>query len=435
MPQVNYNEDTEDEDDFEEGLQFDSPLQSPVRPLPSREGSPVELAHPTLNDNVDEVLEEVNYHLGDIVQVEEEIEELVDLLADTNIKLGSDPLEESQGVEEEVIEFNFKVPEDDTEVQADNMPNNQPAAPAAPVAVNYDIEEKEDGEKAADQARHIKIDFSTSDIRFWFAQLEDEMVMASVGSQWLKKTVLQRNLPIKQKEDVKAFLTLQKAQAGPHLYLDIKTELIRIYAQKPCDSYRKALTRTMVGLPSQLGYQIVDDVCKKPVKLVGCCCPAAVQALWFMQLPIGIRGHISNMDFTADTYKNIFEAADQNFLSSRQVSVAAVATPASLDETLPAFSSQNQPSEVAATSTRGRGNGRGQRNQNRGGSGRSGTNRGGQNRGGRNNQGQGRSQRGPRHASSPPESCCDRHYVHGDQAWYCLAPLTCPWKDKCSARP
>ena len=109
VPQVNYNEDTEDEDDFEEGLQFDSPLQSPVRPLPSRAGSPVELAHPTLNDNVDEVLEEVNYHLGDIVQVEEEIDELVDLLADTNTGLGNDPLEEIQGVEEEVTDFHEEV--------------------------------------------------------------------------------------------------------------------------------------------------------------------------------------------------------------------------------------------------------------------------------------------------------------------------------------
>ena len=324
------------------------------------------------------------------------------------------------------------------QVSADNeneaiMPENENAAAAA-LPVNYDIEEKADGDKAAEQARHIKIEFAASDIRFWFTQLEDEMTMASVGSQWLKKTVLQRNLPNKQKEDVKAFLTLQKAQAGNHIYLDIKNELIRIYAQKPCDSYRKALTRTMVGLPSQLGYQIVDDVCKMPVKLVGCCCPAAVQALWFMQLPVGVRGHISNMDFSATTYKNIFEAADQNFMSSKQVTVAAVATPASMDETLPAFTQQNQPSEVAATSTRGnRGNRRGNRGQ-------SGTSRGGRsNRGGGRNQGQNQGgqtrSRGPRHSSNPPESCCDRHYVHGDQSWYCLAPLTCPWVNKCVNRP
>ena len=47
-----------------------------------------------------------------------------------------------------------------------------------------------------------------ADINFWFAELEGEMTMASVKSQWLKRTVLQRNLPTKQKEDVKALLTL-----------------------------------------------------------------------------------------------------------------------------------------------------------------------------------------------------------------------------------
>ena len=141
------------------------------------------------------------------------------------------------------------------------------AAQANANPVDFDVENKVDGDKAQDQARQIKIEFSPNDIKFWFAQLEDEMLMASIGSQWLKKSVLQRNLPLKQKEDVKGYLTLAKTEAGPHIYLDIKRELIRIYAPKPSDSYRKALTRTMVGLPSQLGYQIVDDVCKKATKL------------------------------------------------------------------------------------------------------------------------------------------------------------------------
>ena len=57
------------------------------------------------------------------------------------------------------------------------------------------------------------------------------------------------------------------------------------------------------------------------------------------------------MTFSAATYKGVFEAADQVYLSSQQVQVAAVATPRPLDETLPAFASQNQP-QVAAVSTK-----------------------------------------------------------------------------------
>ena len=298
-----------------------------------------------------------------------------------------------------------------------------------PVVVDYDREDKADGDKAQDQARSIKIEFEANDVKFWFSQLEAEMLMASVNSQWLKKTILQRNLPNKQKEDVKALLSLPKTEAGVAIYLRIKQEIMRIYAPKPQDSYKKALTRTMTGLPSQLGYQIIDDICKKSIKLSGCCCPSAALALWSLQLPVNIRAHISDMDFTADTYKSVFEKADQVYLSAKQVSIAAVARP-NLDETLPAFSQQNQPSQAAAIQ-RNRG-GRGGRN-------RSGTSRGG---GNQNNSTKAQSQessknqsRGPRHSSMPPEDCCSRHYRHGADAWYCLAPLTCPWVKKCSARP
>ena len=140
------------------------------------------------------------------------------------------------------------------------------------------VEEKEDGAKAQEYARSIKVEFNPADINFWFSQLEDEMLMASVGSQWLKKTILQRNLPLKQKEDVKALLVLPKTQAGNSIYKDIKKELMRIYAAKPQDSYKEALTLTMVGLPSQLGYKIVEKICKKNPKLVNCCCDQAAQA-------------------------------------------------------------------------------------------------------------------------------------------------------------
>ena len=48
---------------------------------------------------------------------------------------------------------------------------------------------------------------------------------------------------------------------------------------------------------------------------------------------------ISQKEFNKDTYKEVFEAADQVYLASRQVEVVVV----SLDETQSAFTSQNQP--------------------------------------------------------------------------------------------
>ena len=329
VPQVNYNESSEEEDDF------GSPLQSPTRPVNTRQGSPVELAIPTLNDNVDEELEAVSQQLlnvghthtfrgtrplgarpepegnevsnqeveaAEVVSAEEVVEGVV-LQVEEPVKLsagndGNEPCGEDESANE-VREVGDNI--------AAVMPDDN--------AVNFDQENGQDGDKSTDLARAIKIEFEPHDIKFWFAQLEAEMDMAAIKSQWMKKTVLQRNLPNKQKEDVKAFLLLQKAEAGATIYYDIKTELVRIYAKKPQDSYKQALTRTMVGLPSQLGYQLVNDVCKKPAaKLVGCCCAGHVQALWSMQLPVNVRGHISDMEFSAATYKDIFQSADRVYL-------------------------------------------------------------------------------------------------------------------------
>ena len=320
---------------------------------------------------------------------------------------------------------------------APSRPNTPPPA-AMPNNVDFDAENKDDAATSQSEARSIKVEWDSTDVKFWFSQLEGEMLMASVGSQWLKKTILQRNLPNKQKEDVKAYLSLGKQEAGDSIYLDIKTELLRIYGPRPADSYKKALSRTMTGLPSQLGSQIIDDICKKNKKLEGCCCDQAAFALWSLQLPVSVRAHISGMEFNKTTYKNVFEAADKYFKSSKQVTVAAMRSDP--NETLPAFEDQNQP-QVAAFNQRGGRGGRG----NRGGRGRG--NRGGQrgggsgggSNGGSKPQGQGQARsdgaRPPRHASNPPESCCDRHYQHGADAWYCTQPTTCPWVSRVKARP
>ena len=316
---------------------------------------------------------------------------------------------------------------------------------------DYDQENTADGEKAQELARSIKVEFEPNDIIFWFSQLEGEMLLASVNSQWLKKTILQRNLPNKQKEDVKSYLSMSRNEAGAAIYYNIKSELIRIYAPKPGDAYKKALQRQLVGLPSQLGYQIVNDVCKKATKLSGCCCEGAVLAIWTMKLPSNIYAHICDRAFNKDTYKSVFEDADKVFLSNKSVNVAAMAASNAaaedLDSTLPAFSAQNQPQVAALGRGRGGGANRGGRGF-RGGRGNRGGQRGGgqggggqgngqqqQNSGGGGNrsQGQGRD-RGPRHSSNPPESVCDRHYRHGPEAWWCVQPLTCPWKDKVTAK-
>ena len=329
--------------------------------------------------------------------------------------------------------------------------NNQRQPPQAAAAGDYDILDTADGPRALDRSANLTVQIELEDIAFWFSELESEMLLSSIGSQWLKLSVLRKNLPNKQREDIKSLLRLPKSLAGPTPYYDAKMQLLKIYSVRPKDVFKKAMGRVLVGLPSQLGKQLIDDICQKPAKLQGCCCAQAVQALWSLQLPVNINQHVSNMDFNANTFQAVFDAADRAYLSSKSLpAVAAVATPPGYSMTAgandPLNTAFNQADPTVAAVTRGRGRGgrnRGNRggrggNQNRGNQNNNSSNNSNQSQGG-NQGGQGgqnqKPRKGPRHSSMPPHSTCDNHFVHGDQAWFCSAPLRCPWKDRVVERP
>ena len=64
IPQVNYTE-SSSEEDYEEGLNFNSPLQSPRRPHQSSSASPRALLQPD-PPPIDEVLQQVNVKLENL---------------------------------------------------------------------------------------------------------------------------------------------------------------------------------------------------------------------------------------------------------------------------------------------------------------------------------------------------------------------------------
>ena len=293
---------------------------------------------------------------------------------------------------------------------------------AAVAEVDFEDENAEDGEKAIEYTRTLKLEFAQDEVEFWFTQLENEMFTCSVKSQWLKRCVLVKNLPPKIQADVKALLTLKKSEAPTNVYKVIKTEILRIHAPKQEESYKKALSRVLTGLPSQLGEQQLNDICQQPIKLSCGCCARALYTLWSMQLPQAVRGHIANMKFDQNTYREVFEAADKIYLSTKSTDLSApVAAVVNTD--------MEATGEVAALRPKPRNN-----RNNRGSRNGSGTARGGGNNkpGSQSNEAK---PRGPRHSSNPPSSCCDNHFRWGASSWFCLAPLSCPWKDKCVTRP
>ena len=245
-----------------------------------------------------------------------------EVLVEVGEKLSILPVKEE--TPEEVIEnTGLVVGEASSENQAEvqvNMPDNVDND----VEVDFEDENADDGAKALEFSRTLKIEYDPSEVNFWFTQLENEMYTCEVKSQWLKRCVLVKNLPPKIQADVKSLLMLKKSEAGEAIYKQVKMELLRIHAPKKEETYKKALSRVMTGLPSQLGEVLTNDICDKPVKMSGCCCAKAVNTLWSLQLPVQVRSHVANMDFNHATAKDVFQAADKVYLSTRPTEVSAV---------------------------------------------------------------------------------------------------------------
>ena len=387
IPKVNYRENSDSGSENSE----DELFVSPRRPVVSRAGSPTVLAVPQLNDNVDEDLNEVSKTLKNIghtelfrrkysrdIKAEEVVEGVV--IGDSTgakVKAGNPALED--------------MPDDD-------------------VQVDFEVENGQDSDKAVEYTRTLKMEFAKEDVAFWFIQLENEMFTCGVKSQWLKRSVLVKNLPPKVQGDVKSLLTLKQSEAPTDLYKKIKDEILLIHAPKCEENFKKALSRVLTGLPSQLGQVLMSDVCDKPVKFEGCCCAKIVRALWTIQLPLQVRSHVADMEFNRNTFQSVFESADKVYLSTKatEMSAGVAAISAPQPESTP---------QVAAASVRG-----GQRQ--RGG-------RGGRGRGNRG--GSGTQPRNPR--PQVPSGCCDNHKKWAGDAWFCLEPLSCPLVNKCSAKP
>ena len=282
---------------------------------------------------------------------------------------------------------------------------------------DFETENGTDGQKALEKMGSVKCDFSKEDIEFWFTELESQLEVIEVKSQWTKRIALQRFLPAEIKQEIKTLLKIQKANAGTDIYKRIKTELINLFGDKPEDAYTRARNRVMTGKPSQLGKALVDDICVCDVKLSSVCCARVIWGMYREALPVVIRNHISDMTFNKDTYLQVFKKSDQVYDSNqpqlvKQATVAAVSTQPTTTQTLD--------SEIAAVRPPKK-----PKNQNRNNSG------GAQ----QNQQSAPKPQapaanKGPRHATAKGdnEKLCRIHYKWGDNGSYCAAPWKCPMK-------
>ena len=420
LPEINYNEDSSEEDLELPDNAFDSPLQSPVRPVNTRAGSPVELSVPTLNDNVDEDLNQVQQTLRN---------------------LGHTPL------------FRKGQPEDNAEDtiagniigQADRELQEPPEQDI--MALFEDVNEADDDKALSSALSLIKgFEWQPTKISFYFNQLETKMTTAGVKKNWTKFQVLTTILPTSVQDEL--ISTLQKSETdfpNNDAYKVLKHKILKIFGQSEETRFERALQRTLTGKPSQLARVLVNDICDH--ELDGCCCRRAVATLWKQKIPLAVRQSVAHFDFNKDNFDTILSVADSVFQSSQPSGVTVAAVSVQPPSWKTAGSEQelqnqafiadpNDPIQVATQNIlaavqrggftrrnggrsrggRGRGQGRGRGGRGSGNSGGSGTS------GGRWSNLQ-------RHPDNPPSSVCKKHYLFGKSAHWCEEPASCPWKD------
>ena len=168
LPEVNYNESSEEEDD-----DYNSPLVSPTRPVPTRAGSPAELAVPVLNDNVDEELEAVRRTLTNVGHTHtfrgtrpetRPQPEGADRQEPENNSSSDKGKDDSQQELEEVEVIEGHVVGTAPSCQLEQGNENQINMPDA--VVNFEDENGRDGDKAIEHTRSLLIEYNPNDVKF-----------------------------------------------------------------------------------------------------------------------------------------------------------------------------------------------------------------------------------------------------------------------------
>ena len=316
---------------------------------------------------------------------------------------------------------------DPGEPPVDSMPNN-----AAAAAVNFEDENGVDDDRALQEAiRNLeKVNWDPCDLNFVFNQVEIKMTAVGAKKSYTKFQTLSTILPKNVLEDVKPLLRKKEAEFPENnSYKLLKDEILRIHGPKPEAAVERALSRVLVGKPSSLARQLVNDLCKNELNCS--CCPPIIMALWKRHLSGPVRAGIAHCKFNHTTFNAVLQLADDIFESNPPgAQVAAVRTNNSLDETLPAIPYAIP--EVAAVSRGRGGRGRGRGNRGRG--------RGSPSTPSAPTSGaasSGPKHKGAKHPDLPQGEWtgCAMHFRWGKGAFFCSEPASCPWKNIYAVKP
>ena len=110
--------------------------------------------------------------------------------------------------------------------------------------------------------KSLSFKFNRHDPQFWVNNVEAEMTNFGINSQWSRRNALMGKdiLPEDVIEELKPLLRLSKAESGPHIYKDIRNEILNIYSLKEEQAFERAASRRLTTRPSALGKQLINDI-------------------------------------------------------------------------------------------------------------------------------------------------------------------------------
>merc|ERR1711989_137260 len=108
------------------------------------------------------------------------------------------------------------------------------------MTTNFDEINQTDGPDAVGKLASVKVPWN-KDVEYFFFELENQMELIALKSQWLKRVVLANNLPEDVKNELKATLKKPKSAAPDKVYKKLKDKVFDLFGPKEGDKYEKAL--------------------------------------------------------------------------------------------------------------------------------------------------------------------------------------------------
>ena len=101
--------------------------------------------------------------------------------------------------------------------------------------------------------KELKLKFDRHDVLYWINASESDMKKFGINSQWSKKNAIVSMLPPDIVEELKPILRLSEEDQGPHIYKDLRQELLSLFGPRDEDAFKKAIALRLTGRPSALG--------------------------------------------------------------------------------------------------------------------------------------------------------------------------------------